>query len=460
MKRLLEDDRLRRVLWALAVYAVVTAVYFACASRALLLTHTPWNHFALLADGWLQGRLDLGGPPPAYAGNNDFAEYHGKWFVTFPPFPAVLLIPVVKLAHGASRVQDGQFFLWLSGIGPAVLFLGLEKLGRAGFSTLSRRANLLLALLFAFGTVYFFTAEQGTVWFAAHVVGVALAAAYLLVSIGAEHPLGAGLLLGLGYLTRTPLLFSFPLFALEAIRVCLRPGSPAPAAVPSAQLELPLGGVQVSPPASAWQRLDKGRLVKLYVLFAVPIALVFALSLWHNWLRFGDPFEVGYRYLTVAWRARMEKWGLFHYHYLARNLGVILTGLPFWPEPGQRGSFQINTHGLALWFTTPAYLWLLWPRRVSLTSWALGLTALAVALPSLVYQNTGWLQFGYRFSNDYAVFLFALLAVGGYRLGRLFLAAGIWALAVNLFGALTFGRSGFEHFYYQDASQRTFYQPD
>jgi hypothetical protein len=303
------------------------------------------------------------------------------------------------------------------------------------------------------------------------VVGVALAAGYLLASIGAEHPLWAGLLLGLGYLTRTPLLFSFPLFALEGVRVCLRQSSDLllSAEEPSAQLELPLSGPR-SPAApvknktsalvSTWQRLDKARLAKLYVLFAVPIVLIFALSLWHNWLRFGDPFEVGYRYLTVAWRARMEKWGLFHYHYLARNLGVMLAGLPYWPEPGQHGSFQINTHGLALWFTTPAYLWLLWPRKVSLMTWALGVTALAVALPSLVYQNTGWLQFGYRFSNDYAVFLFALLAVGGYRFGTLFRAAGVWAVAVNLFGAITFGRSNFDRFYYQDASQRTFYQPD
>ena len=30
----------------------------------------------------------------------------------------------------------------------------------------------------------------------------------------------------------------------------------------------------------------------------------------------------------------------------------------------------------------------------------------------LFYQNTGWRQFGYRFSNDYAPLLFVLLAIG------------------------------------------------
>ena len=49
------------------------------------------------------------------------------------------------------------------------------------------------------------------------------------------------------------------------------------------------------------------------------------------------------------------------------------------------------------------------------TQVALRRGALSAALPAtmdLLYQNTGWRQFGYRFSNDYAVLLFVLLAVG------------------------------------------------
>ena len=69
--------------------------------------HTPFNHFALLAESWLNRRLDLGGPPPGYAQNNDFAEFGGRWFIVFPPFPAVLLLPMVKLGGSAIRVQDG-----------------------------------------------------------------------------------------------------------------------------------------------------------------------------------------------------------------------------------------------------------------------------------------------------------------------------------------------------------------
>jgi len=184
------------------------------------------------------------------------------------------------------------------------------------------------------------------------------------------------------------------------------------------------------------------------------------IAFWHNRARFGSPFEFGYKYLTVAWRPRMEKWGLVNYHFLAKNLGVMLTGLPWITKPPAEAPFQINVHGLALWVTTPLYLWLLWPRRWTRLHLALLLTTLVVAIPSLFYQNTGWVQFGYRFSNDYAIFLFCLLAIGGYRAGALFWIAAIWSVLVNGFGAFTFQKSQFNKYYYQDGSQTVIYQPD
>lgn len=451
-RRLTEDARPRRLAVAALLYVVCTAIYFACAAPQTLTQHTPFNHFALLAEAWSQGRLDLGGPPPPHAQNNDFASYEGKWYVTFPPLPALLLLPLVKLGGSAQNVQDGQFFLWLAGLGPAVLLLVLEKLRRLGVGA-SFAANVVFGVLFAFGTVYFFTAEQGTVWFAAHVVGVALAALYALFALGAERPVLAGLMLGLGFMTRSPLLFAAPLFVFEVLRTCRRPDAP------------PIDGP--FPRLWAWsglrdalRGLDLARAAKRLTLFALPIAVVLAIAFWHNHARFGDPFDFGYRYLTVAWQGRMQKWGLFNYHFLGRNLAVVLTSLPWIPNPPGAAPFQLSQHGLALWVTTPLYLWLLWPRRVTPVHVGLWLTVLAVAVPTLFYQNTGWIQFGYRFSNDYAVFLFCLLAVGGYRLRALFVLAAIWSIAVNAFGAISFGRGMFDKYYHSDPSQRTLHQPD
>ncbi len=435
---------------AAAVYLLTSVVFFACADRATLVEHTRWNHFALQAEAWLAGQVHLEGGPPAYAGYNDFARFEGRWFVVFPPFPALLLVPLVWLGGSATRVQDGQFFIWLAGIAPAVLFLALEKLRRGGQSSRSVADNVALALLFAFGTVYFFTAEQGTVWYAAHVVGAGLTALYLLFSLDAERPVLAGTMIGLGLLTRAPLLLAAPLFVSEAVRVCRRDPSTS---------QRPAG--RVSSPRSCWN-LDWRRLLVLAGSFAAPVAIALGVVLGYNALRFGNAFDFGYEHLQVAWQGRMQKWGLFHYHYLARNLGVVLTGLPYLPAPGtQTGApFQINGHGLALWVTSPFLLWLLWPRNKGAPHGALWLTVVAIAMPTLCYQNSGWVQFGYRFSNDYAVFLVAALAIGGHRLRGPLGVAAVWAVVVNLFGAVTFGRAEYSDYYFIEPTQRIIYQPD
>lgn len=435
-----ESSRRRRVGLALSIYVACTVVFFASATRARITEHTPFNHYALLADSWLHGRLDLGHAPPPYTENNDFASFGGKWFVSFPPFPAVLLLPLAKIAGSPENLRDGQFWLWLAGVGPATLFLVLEKLRRTGKSATTELESYALALLFAFGTVYYFTAEQGTVWFAAHVVAVALSALYVLFALDAERPVLAGLALGLLFATRPPMTLLAPLFAIEAVRVSVR--DPAVLAAPT--------------PRGVAGALDARALAKRLALFALPVAAVLAITFWHNHARFGRVLEFGHALLTVGWRGRIERWGLFSYHYFARNLGVMLTSLPYLNQVPSR--VQVNAHGLALWVTTPAYLWLLWPRRTGWVFWALALAALPVVVADLCYQNSGWIQFGYRFSNDYAVLLFAMLAVAGLRLGKRFWALAAFAVAVNTFGALTFDRR--PQFYFTDPTQKTLYQPD
>lgn len=426
MRAWLANERFRTWLWAGGCYLALLVVYLLVAGPARLTDHTPYNHFALLADSWLHGRLDLGGAPPDYAGANDFSQYDGKWYVPFPAFPALLLLPLVYFAGSAEFVRDAQFFIWLAPLGPALLFVILERLRSLGRSGRSRGENLALTFGFGVGSVYFFTAVQGSVWFAAHVVAVALCAGYILMSIDARRPVWAGLCLGLGYLSRSTLLFGAPFFLFEAWRAC-RAGDEWP----------------------AW-----GALCKRVALFALPFALCFGVSLLHNYARFDDPFEVGYRYLQIAWQGRIEKWGLFHYHYLAKNLGVLLTSLP-WIHP-----LRINLHGLALWLTTPIYLYLLWPREPRAGFAGLIVAAACIGIPALFYQNTGWMQFGYRFSNDYALLLFVALALSRPRLRWHFWALGAWGVAINAFGAVTFDRAQYAHYYYQQASQEALYQPN
>jgi hypothetical protein len=254
---------------------------------------------------------------------------------------------------------------------------------------------------------------QGRVWYTAHVVGVALALGYVWCSVEARHPIGAGLCLGLAAMTRTPMAFLFPLFLWEAWRM---------------------------------SEGDRRQFLLVVARFAAPVLVIAAGGVAYNLARFGQPTEFGHSYLAVRQQAQMEQSGLFSVNYLSRNLAVALALLPtFSSEPPY---LSISGHGLALWFTTPILFFLLWPRERGPWHWPLWITVALVALPSLLYQNSGWRQFGYRFSLDYMVLLIVLLAVGGRPLGRLARVLIAVGIAINLFGAITFARH--ERFYRGD----------
>ena len=65
---------------------------------------------------------------------------------------------------------------------------------------------------------------------------------------------------------------------------------------------------------------------------------------------------------------------------------------------------------------------------------------LATALPTLLYQSSGYIQVGYRYSLDYMVFLMMILAVRNRPLSRLWKALIIVSIPLNLFLAVIFDR--------------------
>jgi hypothetical protein len=138
----------------------------------------------------------------------------------------------------------------------------------------------------------------------------------------------------------------------------------------------------------------------------------------------------------------------------------MTSSLPFF---GPDGRPKISPHGLALWLTSPFLLWLArrrTARRAALPARrVLLLVATLVAAPNLLYHNTGWVQFGYRFSNDFIVFLVAALALSLRRLPPSFWVAATLSALINAFGAVTFQRPGFERFYAKSGFA-TVFEPD
>ena len=369
-------------------------------------SHAP--HFVYQADAWLHGQLSLRVSPPD---DNDWARVGDRWYVSFPPGPALLMLPGVAL--WGFQLDDVSFTLAFAGLNALLLFLWLEALRRDGEHRRSRPENAALALLFAFGTVAFSCSIRGEVWFTAEVVGVTATLLYLRLAHRARRPLLAGLALGFAAVTRAPLLFSGIYFLLEVLS-----GGEAPAAR--------------WPDPAAWRDRARWRALGLFALGAAPLLLFAA---WSNLARFGSPFDFGHAHF---WNNRVnpevQRYGLFSLHYLEAQLHAAFTRLPHL----EGGRLAWDPHGMSLFLTTPLFLWLLWPRERPRLHRALWLAAAATALPGFLYQNTGYVQFGYRFSLDWTPYLFGLLALGGRPMGRAFWAAGLLGVAVNAWGALTF----------------------
>jgi hypothetical protein len=442
------------------LYVLFSGAYLG-ASGGRLAQHSMYNHFVYLADGWLHGRLALEGPPP---NENDWAkvdllklkdgrELRGTYgsrtggptdrfyplrgpsftvpesdiagrswirYVSFPPFPAVLMVPFVAIWR--LRFNDVLFTALWAGLNPALLFLLLRDLRRRGLSRREVGDDLWLTALFGVGSVYYFCSVVGQVWFTAHVIAVTLSIGYAWASLDAARPTLAGLCLVLGYATRPSLGFAFPLFLLEAVRVS--------------------GGWPALRTREGWRALAP-RLVRL----GIPVAVIGAVLLWHNQARFGDPFEFGHRYLNVQWQDRISRFGLFNYHFLSRNLAAALVLLP---RIMARAPFvKISQHGMSLLVTSPNLAYTVMPQERNHLTRPLWLTIAAVAIPSLLYQNSGYVQFGYRFSLDYMPYFVMLLAIGNRRFTRLFKGLVVVAFGINLFLAITFDR--YMEFSYDDS---------
>ncbi len=406
----------RRELGLAAALFAAAALFLALSAGERFFHQSKAPHFIYQAAALLDGRLDIDVDPPNL---EDWVLEDERWYVSFPAMPAVVMLPFVAL--WGYQFNDTSFTLFAAALALALFFLLLQALAREEASGRTERENLLFAGLFGFGTLFFSCANRGEVWFTAEILGTGFTCLYLLCARGARRPWLAGLFWSAATLTRTPLLFSAVFFAAEVLW-------------PKGTLTLTELRESARGRLGEWCR-ERARPIFRFALGALPLAAAHALF---NWARFGSVGEFGHRLLyNNRVNSDIEQWGLFSYHYLERNLHAAFTRLPTLELDPLRIGF--DPHGLSLLVTTPLLILLLWPKARPRLHRALWLTTLCVALPGLLYQNDGYMQFGFRFSLDYTPYLMLLLALGAWSTrSKLFCTLAALGVAVNTWGALTF----------------------
>ncbi len=424
-------------------------------------------HFVWQADAFLHGRpwfaypiqsgvnQVTGGIFPGVPDNYYYQDVYplrdvagndlGRVLLPFPPLPALVLMPFVAVFGLFTDQQAIAIGLGALGVLTTWWMLGGLR------PRLSVR--IVVTLIFATGTTWWWASAVGTTWYLAHLVALNLATAAVGVTLrhdpraadesareeGLRHddaqdaagipegylrrlwdsawPLDrsqvlAGLLLGLAATARLPLVFAAPWFVL-------------------------VGG--------GGSRIRRTISTGAGAFLPVAVLLLYTYATTGAFLHPGYDYQYQLEangYPTLGYHA---DWSIEDIRYIPQNLGIMLGSLPvIAPDikpntlgfgdpvplcanfvPAQRGLFDVNCPlamptdiGTSILLSAPGLLLaLLAFRRPRLARLKVGasLAVAAIALFNLAHFSQGWVQWGYRFSLDFMPFLLPLVAIGAAK---------------------------------------------
>lgn len=344
-----------------------------------VLSATENNYYNYLADAFLHGQMHLRLVPPSHT---DLVLFDGKYFLYWPPLPALMLAPWVAVF--GVNFSDVLLTVVLGSIDIAFMAAILAAACRRGELQLEDAQRGRLVIFFALGTMITPMIPFGNIWATSQLAGTAcLGLAYwaALRFRGWRAFLLAGVGMGAALATRNSLV----LLGVWPAWVLLR---------------------------EHWQ-LPRGRLARLILLALLPFLASLAVLGWYNFSRFGNFFEVGlpYHQMNDVFRSAYEQYGVFNLHYLPTNLYYQFI---FYPFPVRADSAM----GGSLFLLSPLFfaaLWSLWQDRRRLSTWACLITFLLGYLPIGLLMGTGSMQYGPRYLLDVSIPLMLLTAQGMRR---------------------------------------------
>ncbi len=389
-----ETRRERLTLWVMLSLMTLGYVLLSLLTDGDLFRHEMQDSYTEQALNWLQGQLYIAdGERYTWL---ELAIYDGKYWCSFPPVPALVLLPLA-LIFGQSTPNNllvGVYGL----VSAALAFRLMRRFGRGC------PASAFWSVFLVWGSNMLWMTTYGGVWFQAQALCMVLSLGGCLAAVSDKKGLSL-FLLALAVGCRPFTAVFLPVFVL-----CF-----------------------------AWQERANGGFWRAllrqwrYCLGAAAVALAL---MGYNYARFGDPLQFGHDYLPEFTEAEH---GQFALCYLWPNLRRIL----FEPVRIQNGTLSFPVFdGFMFYVANPLFLALFYEqaralvtRRTDFTGTALTLGMVLELLLLCMHKTFGGWQFGCRYTCD--LLPFALLYIA--RRGRTKTSPALWALAAlavafNIYG--------------------------
>lgn len=371
---------------ALCFILVVYSFFYSTFSLNLF-THNVYDTYTRQALQWREGKIALDGDIPYL----ELAIYQNKYWVSFPPFPAViefLLLPF----FGSETPNTFVSTLYIMGSMAAITAL-LLRLKRP------LPEALFWGLAVPIGSSIFILSLSGSVWFTAQTLAFLLSALAVLSIMSKEpkHWHAALLFWSLSIACRPLQIFFGPLlFFLIFTRVKTLP--------------------------------------KFLPYFIVPIVIGSIIGI-YNYVRFDNPAEFGHTYLPAHMRAEH---GQFSTAYIMNNL-VNITRLP----SIENGEVVFPLWGgFAFYLSNPLYVVLILRvfsnRNTLKTKPAVVVGLLTIATHfffNTLHLSFGAFQFGTRILADSVPYMLLTVLLINVKLKKSDVALLVFGMVLNLYGA-------------------------
>ncbi len=386
----------------LTMITVLVVLYLLSLLLGIRLTDTnPYNTYALQADSWRQGRLDLG---QNYTWL-ELAIYEGKYYCSFPPFPSYVMFPLTFIF--GSQIPDYFLILLIDSIAIFYLYMLSVKLG------VKEENAMLLTVFVTIGSNTMFVMLKPWVWFFAQILCFALAVMTIYYAV-----LGKG---------------GWSLFFWAASVGCR----------PMQILFLPVLLVILY----GKEREKDAKASMLTLVFrkwywGIPMGIIAISYMLLNYMRFGSIVEFGHRYLPEFMR---EEKGQFHIDYLKQNLPALFR-LPRYNEDGTMfidhyGNLSILIASPILLFALVGLGYVIYKREKKLILMGVLILILSIGylLIIVLHRTLGGWQFGNRYAIDILpyIYLFVCRMSAKYpRVTKYCIPLCLFGVCLNIVGTV------------------------